>query len=74
MRFDVTDPAESSQREEFNRLMSGELPEGWHDVLVKYKREALSRDVLPSGVTPPARAGRAGHWLRGGVAVSGRPR
>lgn len=38
------------RRAEFDRLMSGGLPEGWTGVLARYKREALSREPLASGI------------------------
>ncbi len=38
------------QRAEFDRLMSGGLPDGWRSVLARYKREALSREPLASGI------------------------
>jgi transketolase len=38
------------QRDEFERLVAGELPEGWRDVLLAYKREAIERAPLASGI------------------------
>jgi transketolase len=40
----------SAQREEFDRVLAGELPEGWRQVLLDYKREAVDREPLPSGI------------------------
>jgi transketolase len=39
-----------AQRAEFERVVAGELPEGWRDVLLEYKRGALEREPLPSGI------------------------
>jgi transketolase len=39
-----------AQRAEFERIVAGELPEGWRDVLLDYKRGALERAPLPSGI------------------------
>jgi len=39
-----------AQRAEFERIVAGELPEGWRDVLLAYKRGALDREPLPSGI------------------------
>jgi transketolase len=39
-----------AQRAEFERIIAGELPEGWRDVLLEYKRGALDRVPLASGV------------------------
>ena len=39
-----------AQRAEFERIVAGELPEGWRDVLLDYKRGALDREPLPSGI------------------------
>ena len=41
-------PAE--RRAEFDRMMSGGLPDGWRGVLARYKREAASREPLASGI------------------------
>ena len=38
------------ERAEFERIVAGELPPGWRDVLLAYKRGALDRDPLPSGI------------------------
>jgi transketolase len=37
-------------RAEFERVMAGELPEGWRAVLGQYKRRAAGADPLPSGI------------------------
>ena len=39
-----------AQRAEFERIVAGELPEGWRDLLLDYKRTALERAPLPSGI------------------------
>jgi len=39
-----------ARRAEFERVVAGELPEGWRDVLLEYKRGALDREPLPSGI------------------------
>jgi transketolase len=39
-----------AERAEFERILAGELPTGWRDVLVEYKRRALDEKPLPSGV------------------------
>jgi len=39
-----------AERAEFERVVAGELPEGWRDVLLEYKRGALDRDPLASGI------------------------
>jgi transketolase len=39
-----------AQRAEFERIVAGELPEGWRDVLLQYKRAAIEREPLPSGI------------------------
>ena len=44
------DALPAAQRQEFARLMSGELPEGWRDTLQRYKREAPTREPQPSGI------------------------
>jgi len=46
-RVAVLPPAE---RAEFERIVAGELPEGWRDVLLEYKRGALDRAPSPSGI------------------------
>jgi transketolase len=38
------------QRAEFERVVAGELPEGWRDVLLNYRRSALDREPLASGI------------------------
>jgi transketolase len=38
------------ERAEFERIMAGELPEGWRDVLLQYKRDAIARAPSPSGI------------------------
>lgn len=37
-------------RAEWQRLMAGELPEGWRELLWRYKRDALAREPLTSGI------------------------
>ena len=39
-----------AQRAEFERIVAGELPEGWRDVLEEYKRSAIDRVPLSSGI------------------------
>ncbi|HSC64386.1 MAG TPA: transketolase [Caldimonas sp.] len=39
-----------AERAEFERIVAGELPEGWRDVLLAYKRSALEREPLASGI------------------------
>jgi len=39
-----------ARRAEFERVVAGELPEGWRDVLLEYKRGALAREPLASGI------------------------
>jgi len=39
-----------ADRAEFERIVAGELPEGWRDVLLDYKRGALERPPLPSAI------------------------
>jgi transketolase len=39
-----------AERAEFARIVAGELPEGWRDLLLDYKRDALDRAPLPSGI------------------------
>ena len=46
-RLDAMPPA---QHAEFERIVAGELPEGWRDVLLDYKRSALERAPLPSAI------------------------
>ena len=38
------------QRAELERILSGNLPEGWRDVLLDYKRSAIEREPLASGI------------------------
>jgi transketolase len=40
----------ASQRAEFDRVLAGALPTGWRDVLLEYKRKAVEREPLPSGI------------------------
>ena len=40
----------AAQRAEFERIVAGELPEGWRDLLQAYKRGALDREPLQSGI------------------------
>ncbi|MFO1220572.1 MAG: transketolase [Burkholderiaceae bacterium] len=40
----------AAQRAEFERIVAGELPEGWRDVLLAYKRDALAREPAASGI------------------------
>lgn len=39
-----------AQRAEFERVLAGELPEGWRELLQAYKREAVDREPLASGI------------------------
>ena len=39
-----------AERAEFERIVAGELPEGWRDVLLEYKRGAIDRPPSPSGI------------------------
>jgi transketolase len=39
-----------AERAEFERIIAGDLPEGWREVLLDYKRSALDRAPLPSGI------------------------
>ena len=39
-----------AQHAEFERIVAGELPAGWRDVLLDYKRSALERAPLPSAI------------------------
>ncbi len=39
-----------AERAEFERIVAGELPEGWRDVLIDYKRGAIERAPLASGI------------------------
>lgn len=40
----------AATRAEFERIIAGELPEGWRDVLTDYKRTAAQREPLASGI------------------------
>jgi transketolase len=40
----------NDQRAELERILSGNLPEGWRDVLLDYKRRAIDREPLASGI------------------------
>ena len=40
----------SAERIEFDRVMAGELPQGWRDVLLGYKRRALEITEAPGGI------------------------
>ena len=46
-RRDALAPAE---RAEFERVLAGELPTGWREVLQNYKRSALERSEAPGGI------------------------
>ena len=46
-RRDAMPPAD---RAEFERVLSGELPGGWREVLQAYKREAIGRPELAGGI------------------------
>jgi transketolase len=39
-----------AERAEFERIVAGELPEGWRDVLLDYKRSAIDLAPRPSGI------------------------
>ena len=39
-----------AERAEFERIVAGELPEGWRDILLDYKRNAAHRPPLASGI------------------------
>jgi transketolase len=39
-----------AERAEFQRIVAGELPEGWREMLLEYKRGAIERAPLASGV------------------------
>lgn len=41
---------DAAQRAEFERVMNGELPEGWQDVLRDYKRQAAAGKTPASGI------------------------
>ena len=40
----------AAQRAEFDRVMAGELPPGWRDVLLAYKRRAVDVADAPGGI------------------------
>jgi transketolase len=40
----------ASERKEYDRVMSGELPENWREVLRNYAHEALTREDTPGGI------------------------
>jgi transketolase len=40
----------AAARAEFERVLGGELPEGWRELLAGYKRDALAREPLASGI------------------------
>ena len=40
----------AAERAEFERILAGELPEGWRDTLATYKREAPQREPAASGI------------------------
>jgi transketolase len=46
-RLNALAPAD---RAEFDRVMKGELPAGWRDVLHDCKRQAMTRDDAPGGI------------------------
>jgi transketolase len=39
-----------AQRAEFERIVAGELPQGWRDLLMQYKRGAIDRAPAASGI------------------------
>lgn len=39
-----------NERREFDRVLAGELPLGWRDVLLNYKREAAASSNSPGGI------------------------
>jgi len=39
-----------AERAEFERIVAGELPEGWREILLEYKRGAIGRAPLASGI------------------------
>ncbi|MDE2604893.1 MAG: transketolase [Burkholderiales bacterium] len=43
-----------AERAEFDRVLAGELPPGWRDVLLAYKRQAQERQDVPGGITVSA--------------------
>ncbi|MEX8494676.1 transketolase [Sphaerotilus sp.] len=40
----------AADRAEFDRVLAGELPAGWRDVLLDFKRQALARTEAPGGI------------------------
>ncbi len=40
----------AAERAEFQRVLAGQLPDGWRDVVMDYKQRALSAEPLPSGI------------------------
>ena len=40
----------AAERAEFERVLAGELPEDWRDVIAGYKREARAREPAASGI------------------------
>jgi transketolase len=40
----------NGERAELERILAGELPEGWREVLHDYKRRAIEREPLASGI------------------------
>jgi transketolase len=40
----------TDERAEFERILAGELPEGWRDMLHDYKRRAIEREPLASAI------------------------
>lgn len=40
----------AQERAEFERVMRGDLPTGWQDVLLNYKQQALQAPLAPSGI------------------------
>ncbi len=44
------DALPGSERAEFHRILAGDLPAGWRDLLLDYKRRAIGREPLASGI------------------------
>ena len=66
------------ERAEFERIIAGELPEGWRDVLLEYKRGAIDREPLASGIFISAEindgwVGREVEVLKNPSSISGDP-
>ena len=40
----------AAERAEFDRILAGDLPDGWRDVLRDYKRHAAQAEQVPSGI------------------------